>query len=87
MSFVDSDGGFDFSRLDVSDEEYKEGLSMDDVKKVLPLLSPAYKRAMEMYYFDRLKHDEIAKKLGITSSTSKTNLMKAKKKVRDLLKR
>jgi len=85
MSFVDGEDGFDFSRLDVGEEEYEEGLSMDQLKKVLPQLSLAYKRAIEMYYLDGLKHDEIAKKLGISSGTSKTNLMKAKAKMKQLL--
>ncbi len=58
---------------------------MKDVRKVLPQLPPSYKKAFELYYLDVLKHDEIAKKLNISPSTSKTNLMKAKRKVRELL--
>lgn len=86
MDFVDGEGGFDFSRLDVGEEPYEEeGLSMSDVRKVLPQLSPAYRKAFELYYLDGLKHDEIAKKLNISTGTSKTNLMKAKRKVRELL--
>lgn len=85
MSFVDGENGFDFPRLDVGEEEYEEGLTLDDIKKVLPKLAPSYKRAIEMYYIDGLKHDDIAEKLGITTSTSKTNLMKAKSKLKDLL--
>ena len=77
---------FDFSRLDVGEEPYEEGeLSMSDVRKVLPKLSPAYRRAFELYYLDGLTHIEIAEKLGVTPSTSKTNLMKAKKKIKSLL--
>ena len=88
MDFVDGEDGFDFSRLDVGEEPYEEeGLSMSDVRKVLPQLSPAYRKAFELYYLDGLKHDEIAKKLSISPNTSKTNLMKAKRKVRDLLKK
>lgn len=86
LDFVDVDGGFDFSRLDTSEEEYEEEkFSMSDVRRILPKLSPAYRKTFELYYLDGLKHDEIAKKLGVTPSTSKTNLMKAKKKVRSLL--
>ena len=88
MKFVDnSEDGFDFSRLDTGteEEELETGLSMSDVVKILPKLSPAYKRAFEMYYLDGLKHDEIAKILGITTGTSKSNLAKAKKAVRKIL--
>ena len=88
LNFVDGEEGFDFSRLDVGEEPYEEeGLSMKDVRKILPQLPPSYKKAFELYYLDGLKHDEIAKKLSISPSTSKTNLMKAKRKVRDILKK
>jgi len=88
MKFVDnSEDGFDFSRLDLSNdgEELDLTVSMSDVVKVLPKLAPAYKRAFEMYYLDGLQHNEIAEKLGITPSTSKTNLMKAKKAIKKIL--
>jgi RNA polymerase sigma-70 factor (ECF subfamily) len=88
MKFVDNgEDGFDFSRLDNSTEEEDLGigLSMSDVIKVLPKLSPAYKKVFEMYYLDGLKHNEIAEHLGISPSTSKTNLMKAKKRIQSLL--
>lgn len=87
MTFVDSgDNEFDFSRLDVGDDEYFESeLSMDLVKKVLPQLSPAYKKVFELYFLDGYKHHEIAKKLGINVGTSKSNLAKAKKKIKELI--
>jgi RNA polymerase sigma-70 factor (ECF subfamily) len=86
ISFVSGgDEGFDFSRYNVGDEEYEEGISLEDIKKVLPQLPQSYKKAIEMYYIEGLKHDEIAKKLGISPSTSKTNLMKAKARMKDLL--
>jgi RNA polymerase sigma factor (sigma-70 family) len=88
MKFVDNgEEGFDFSRLDNSTEEEDLGigLSISDVIKVLPKLSPSYKKVFEMYYLDGLKHSEIAEHLGISPSTSKTNLMKAKKRIQSLL--
>ena len=59
---------------------------MKDVRKILPQLPPSYKKG-DTIKVGRLKHDEIAKKLSISPNTSKTNLMKAKIKVRDLLKK
>ena len=87
IKFVDNgEDGFDFSKLDTTEEEYEEErFSMSDIRKVLPQLSPAYRETFELYYLDGLKHDEIAKKLGIVSGTSKSNLAKAKKKIKDLL--
>lgn len=77
----------DWSRIDSQDEPYEEDYdySVEDIKLVLPDLSPAYREVFKLYYIHGLKHDQIAKKLGISPSTSKTNLMKAKQKVRELL--
>jgi RNA polymerase sigma-70 factor (ECF subfamily) len=55
------------------------------VYNVLDKLPHYAKQAFNMYYIEGLKHDEIAEKLNITASTSKTNLMKAKIKIRTLL--
>ena len=88
LSFVDNEDGFDFSRYDNSDEDYEEeeeNLSISDITKVLPQLSPAYKKTFELYYLDGLTHNEIAEELGVSPSTSKTNLMKAKNKIKGLL--
>jgi RNA polymerase sigma-70 factor (ECF subfamily) len=85
MKFVDGEDGFDFSRYDSEDEEYKETIPMEDIQKLLPQLPNSQRKVIELYYIDGLKHDEIAEKLGITASTSKTNLMKAKAKLKNLL--
>ena len=53
--------------------------------ELLKYLSPSYKRVFEMYYLDGLKHNEISEILSISTSTSKTNLMKAKKNLRNYL--
>ncbi len=39
----------------------------------------------EQHVGDKIARNEIAKKLGISSGTSKTNLMKAKAKMKELL--
>jgi RNA polymerase sigma-70 factor (ECF subfamily) len=89
MSFVDnSDQGFDFSRLDTKEEEYEEPEhSVEEVERVLPMLSPAYRRVFELYHLEGLKHSQIAKKLGISDGTSKSNFNKARKKIKDLIER
>jgi len=52
---------------------------MDKIMGLLKYLPPSYKRAFEMYYLDGLQHNEIGEILGISDSTSKTNLMKGKR--------
>jgi RNA polymerase sigma factor (sigma-70 family) len=71
--------------LSVEDEVYEEKYNVEMIYDVLDKLPKYAKQAFDMYYNQGLKHDQIAEKLGITTSTSKTNLMKAKNKIRELL--
>jgi len=48
-------------------------------------LSPAYKAVFNMYILENMSHKEIAQKLNISVGSSKSNLFKAKKKIKDLL--
>jgi len=76
----------DWGRVDTDDEPYEEKYSVEMIESVLTDLSPAYKTVFEMYYFRGMTHRQIAKKLGISEGTSKSNLSKAKIKVRKLIK-
>ena len=84
-----TENSFDFSRLDTGneEEELESGISMSDIVKILPKIPQSQRITFEKYYLDGLTHIEIAEKLGVTPSTSKTNLMKAKKKIKSLLNR
>jgi RNA polymerase sigma-70 factor (ECF subfamily) len=59
--------------------------SEKDIQDAINTLSPQFQKVFRMYYFDGMKHQEIAKKLGISDSTSKTNLLRGKAKVKDFL--
>ncbi|MFT6319632.1 MAG: RNA polymerase sigma-70 factor (ECF subfamily) [Granulosicoccus sp.] len=48
-------------------------------------LSLAYRTVFNMYVIDGFKHQEIADKLGITVSTSKSNLTRARAKLQTLV--
>ncbi len=48
-------------------------------------LSPAYKKVFNLYVIEGFSHAEIAAKLNITESTSKSNLHKAKQNLQQLL--
>lgn len=72
--------GFDLSKLKSYEDTYEESdHSMSKIMGLLKYLPPSYKRAFEMYYLDGLQHNEIGEILGISDSTSKTNLMKGKR--------
>jgi len=48
-------------------------------------LTPKYRMAINMYIIDGLEHKEIAKILGISVGTSKSNLFRAKKRLKEEL--
>ena len=60
-------------------------LSYDEVMEKVNQLSPAYKAVFNLYVIDGYKHQEIAEMLGITESTSKANLTRAKASLRLML--
>ncbi len=60
-------------------------MTVDEVMKCVQKLSPAYRAVFNLYIIDGYSHKEIADKLGITESTSRSNLVKARIKLRALL--
>jgi RNA polymerase sigma-70 factor (ECF subfamily) len=64
--------------------ETSEGITFDDVIKATQQLSPRYKEVFELY-LQGYKHEEIAEKLGISIGTSKSNVFKSKKRIKDIL--
>ena len=60
-------------------------LELDDVLNVVQQLSPAYRIVFNLYIIEGFTHPEIAKKLGISVGTSKSNLAKARSKLKHLL--
>ncbi len=48
-------------------------------------LTPAYKAVFNMYILEDMSHKEIAEKLGISIGSSKSNLFKAKLKIKKIL--
>ncbi len=61
-------------------------LAYDDLLILVRELTPAYQTVFNLYAIDGYSHQEIADLLGITVSTSKANLHKARKKLQERLK-
>ena len=80
---------FDFDRYDSEEEEYDDrymGLYDDnDIRSAILELPKKQQEVFNLYYFDDLQHDEIANKLGINVGTSKSQLHKAKKALKNEL--
>lgn len=60
-------------------------LSEQEILRLVQLLPPAYRMAFNLYAIEGYKHPEIAEKLGITVGTSKSNLAKARNKLKEML--
>ena len=52
---------------------------------MVQFLSPAYRTVFNMYIVDGFTHQEIADELKINIGTSKSNLAKAKQKLKKML--
>ncbi len=60
-------------------------LGAEDILKAVQKLSPAYRTVFLLYAVDGYNHKEIGSLLNITEGTSKSNLAKARMKLKDLL--
>jgi len=74
--------------VDLSDEDYVfndaateslENTSVEDIQKLIDDLPDGYKMVFNLFAIEGYKHTEIAEKLQITESTSKSQLFKARK--------
>jgi len=57
----------------------QESTEVEDIQKLIDGLPIGYKMVFNLYAIEGFKHAEIAKELGITESTSKSQLFKARK--------
>lgn len=66
-------------------EEVLENMSYQELLDRVQCLPDTYRLVFNMYVIDGLKHHEIAERLGISVGTSKSNLFKAKNKLKSVL--
>ncbi len=63
--------------------EYMGGISPETVLQSVQELPEGYKMVLNMYVFDGFSHKEIAEELNISINTSKTQLLKARRKLKE----
>jgi len=80
FKITDHDEISDFDKHDT--QQISVELAMEAITK----LSPAYRVVFNMYAIENYTHAEIAKELGISEGTSKSNYFKAKANLRKSLK-
>jgi RNA polymerase sigma factor (sigma-70 family) len=84
MELIPEDESWDVSEPEPV-AEYKEELSIERVKKAIELLPEGYRAVLSLYLIEGYDHEEIASILHISESTSKSQLNRAKNKLRELL--
>ncbi|MBK8701639.1 MAG: sigma-70 family RNA polymerase sigma factor [Saprospiraceae bacterium] len=60
-------------------------ISAGEIIRLLQHLSPAYRSVFNLYVIEGYSHKELADILNITESTSRSNLVKARAKLRELI--
>lgn len=70
--------------VDVVEDSFYD-MFVDDIPTLIDNLTPQYKKVTTMYYLEDKKHREIAAILGISLSSSKSNLAKSKIKMKKTL--
>ena len=66
-------------------EEDPPRWSVEQVRRALQNLPPGYRTILSLYLFEGYDHEEIAGILGISHVTSRTQYIRAKKKLKELL--
>lgn len=83
-SIPDDDEQWDVAE-DESPAEYREDLTVERVKQGIQKLPDGYRTVLSLYLLEGYDHQEIGEILGISESTSKSQLNRAKSKLKDLL--
>lgn len=70
-----------------SDPEIEAELSVNDILTLYSHLPANYRMTFNLFEIEGYSHEEIGQMLGVTASTSRANLARAKKMLRDLYNR
>lgn len=80
----DDDGQWDVAEED-SATEYREELTVERVKKAIEKLPDGYRTVLSLYLLEGYDHQEIGEIMGISESTSKSQLNRAKARLKEIL--
>lgn len=67
------------------EQEHQHNLSVEHVKNAINQLPDGYRAVLSLYLLEGYDHQEIGEILGISESTSKSQLNRAKSKLREFL--
>jgi len=67
------------------DESVIDSLNAEEIVKLINSLPVKYRYTFSLFEIEGFSHDEIARQLGITASSSRSNLTRAKKMLRQMI--
>ena len=67
------------------DEDSLSKISYEEILGAIKFLTPGYRTVLNLFIIEGFSHEEIAKELGISVGTSKSNLAKARKQLQKIL--
>lgn len=71
--------------LSTVDADAVSQLTEQEILNAVQSLSPAYRAVFNLYVIEGFSHREIAEQLDITESTSRSNLVKARTKLKEIM--
>lgn len=73
------------AQLESDTENIISGISYQEIITMMQKLPPSYRTVFNLHVIEGYRHEEIAKMLGVTVGTSKSNLFKAKEHLKNIL--
>lgn len=74
-----------YMHLPDPEEDSVAKISYDEILAAIKFLTPGYRTVLNLFIIEGFSHEEIAKELGISVGTSKSNLAKARKQLQKIL--
>jgi len=84
LESIPENDDWDVAELETT-SEYKDELTVERVKQGIDQLPDGYRNVLSLYLLEGYDHQEIAEIMGFTESTSKSQLNRAKSKLREFL--
>lgn len=85
LKFTDVDENY-LNIVDDDNWEISDGISVDEVKFAISQLPQKYELVLSLFLIEGYDHQEISQILDITEVNSRTQLLRGKKKLKELLK-
>jgi RNA polymerase sigma-70 factor (ECF subfamily) len=80
----------DDEQIEIADEDYDDGeetiYKVEQIKEAIKLLPEGYRVVLSLYLLEGYDHEEIGQVLNINQNTSRTQFLRAKRKLIEVLK-